>query len=125
MKCLWQGCDRPARSGRSWGRFCSSACRASAWNAAHPRQKTLDLTPQPMAIRPLSSGVPESDKTRLKPSAVAILARLQQGPATALDLARCGGGLRYGARLLELRQVGHAILAEDEGAGVWRYRLSP
>ena len=56
-------------------------------------------------------------------SARAILARLQEGPATSMDLVKAGGGFRYSARLLELRQAGHNIEAISKGEGVWEYRL--
>lgn len=41
---------------------------------------------------------------RRQSKAEAILARLEQGPATTLELAEVGG-LRFGARLLELRRT--------------------
>jgi len=51
-----------------------------------------------------------------------ILARLREGPATGLDLLRAGGGTRYGARVLELRRMGHRI--ELDRSGEWPvYRL--
>ena len=56
-------------------------------------------------------------------AARAILDRLQDGPALAAELVACGGGYRYGARLLELRQAGHNIEAIHKGEGVWEYRL--
>lgn len=34
-------------------------------------------------------------------------------------------GFRYGARLLELRQAGHVIHAQDIARGRWRWRLDP
>lgn len=44
----------------------------------------------------------------MKPSARAVLDRLRQGPATTHDLLGVGG-LRFGARLCELRALGFGI----------------
>ena len=59
-----------------------------------------------------------------KPSDVKarILARLQQGPATNVELnAIC---YRYGARIFELKRDGYAIDKACVAAGVWRYTLT-
>lgn len=51
-----------------------------------------------------------------------VLARLQQGSATNIELnAIC---YRYGARIFELKREGYPIVKEPEGAGVWRYMLT-
>lgn len=100
--CLRHGCDRP-RKGRH-GRFCSDACRAAHWKAEHGgAQQLLDFAPADKPDRP----------TRCE----LILGRLLSGgPATGLDLLRAGGGLRYSARIAELRARGHVIL----GPHPWR-----
>jgi len=50
-----------------------------------------------------------------------VLARLEQGEATNIELNRIC--YRYGARILELRRAGYPITAEPAGRGVWTYRL--
>lgn len=47
------------------------------------------------------------------------------GPSgvTTAELLQAGVGSRYGARLLELRELGHTITAEREREGSWRYIL--
>jgi hypothetical protein len=49
-----------------------------------------------------------------------ILNALQKGPATNRDLSRLAP--RFGARIMELRQIGHSIAAERDGRVVV-YRL--
>lgn len=63
---------------------------------------------------------------RLSPNALRALGRLQEGPATGLDLFRAGAGMRYGARLLELRRAGHQISKRCLGRDpeVWEYTLA-
>ena len=69
--------------------YCSDRCRSRAYDRSHPRVP-----------------VQNSDKmTR----AEKILVRLRQGPATGLDLLKAGGGTRYGARIYDLRELGHRI----------------
>jgi hypothetical protein len=51
----------------------------------------------------------------------AVLARLEQGPATSDELnALC---FRYGARIFELRKRGYDIRTEQIGVGIYRYTL--
>lgn len=76
-------------------KFCSPAHRLAAWNLAHPRLTLLPSKPSRCDM---------------------ILGRLQAGAATGLDLLRAGGGLRYGARIAELRERGHLIF----GPKPWR-----
>jgi len=54
----------------------------------------------------------------------AILAALREGPRTNWELAKVGG-LRFGARLEELRSAGHRISTHrvSEERGVFMYRL--
>ena len=56
-------------------------------------------------------------------SALRILGRLQSGPATGLEFIQAGGGIRFGARILELRSAGHDIHVEPKGEGIWLYTL--
>lgn len=87
---------------RSNQRYCSSTCKDTAYNRAHPvaRQARLDFTPA-------SSELAHAVRGR-ESKAARILARLRQGPATTWELAQAGG-IRFGARLLELRRAGHRI----------------
>ena len=99
-------CGRPFECARGDRRYCGPRCYHAAYNRAHPvsRQPRLDFTP---AASQLAHAV-RGRETR----AQRILARLQQGPATSQQLLAVGG-LRYGARLLELRRAGHKITTEE------------
>lgn len=93
--CQRKGCGRELRGKQaSW---CSEACRWKVWDEAHPR---LDFTPAASELAHAIRGR-ESKAQR-------ILARLRQGPASTMQLALVGG-VRFGARLLELRRAGHRI----------------
>jgi hypothetical protein len=124
--CGAPGCARPL-TGRQT-RYCSASCRFAAWDREHPRvsprQRRLDLTPAPQPIRALGEPpLSKAERARLKPSALAILGRLQQGPATNVELLAIGG-FRYGGRIHELRGVGHNIPEpENLGGGKRLYRL--
>lgn len=98
-------CGVMFQPGRSDQRYCSTKCKDRAYNLAHPvsRQRAIDWTP---AGRELGAAL-----DRRETKAQRILARLQRGPADTMELARLGG-VRFGARLLELRQAGHRILTE-------------
>ena len=50
----------------------------------------------------------------LTAKAEAVLARLREGPATTLELVRVGG-VRFGARVHELRDEGHRTTTEPQG----------
>ena len=50
-----------------------------------------------------------------------ILAMLQRGPATNVELSKIG--LRFGARLKELRDAGYQIVIVSEVGGVVTYAL--
>jgi hypothetical protein len=73
---------------------------------------------------PLNSTVEEADKPRLAGKAEAILAALRAGPKTNVELAHIGG-IRYSARLAELKAVGveWEITARDHATGVNTYTL--
>ena len=87
------------------------SCRLHRWAERHVKACGPRAEPQGPEIR------------RQAKASLAILGRLQAGPATGLQLATSGGGLRFGARILELRQAGHNIEAIHKGSGVWEYRL--
>ena len=60
---------------------------------------------------------------RLQRKALAILGRLMEGPATNVELMHVGG-LRFGARVAELRKAGHHIRTdENKATGVSVYTL--
>ncbi len=59
---------------------------------------------------------------RLKGSRGRILARLREGPATNAELSTIA--LRFGARLMELREAGCQIQDECAGGGLWVYTLT-
>jgi hypothetical protein len=51
-----------------------------------------------------------------------VLERLRAGPATNGELARIGG-LRYGGRIFELRQMGYDIRDARIKGGIFLYTL--
>jgi hypothetical protein len=122
--CQRRGCETVLRQKRDHGEFCSDYCRL--WANRHPED---DLRrKRPCIVRRNTQG---PSLKRHKRSALAILGRLQQGPATAWELIRAGGGTRFGARIFELRhahgegETGHDIrvIAEDDASGATRYAL--
>ena len=66
-----------------------------------------------------------STQRRLSKQCAAILARLQEGPATNSELARMA--LSYTRRLSDLREAGYAVdcYKKDEETGLNWYRLTP
>lgn len=101
-------CHRQFSPAREWHKYCSDACRAE-WHrkmpgAFIPAQARLDFTPA-ASERAHSLRHRESKAER-------VLARLKEGPATSLNLLAVGG-LRYGARIHELREAGNRIDRED------------
>lgn len=103
-------------------KYCSDACRYRAWSEKYPRLGRVRL--------PKLNPTAPSERTKgLQRKCLLILARLQQGPATNVELMQIGG-LRYGARLAELRaprvtgQPGHQIVTiENRSTGITVYRL--
>lgn len=75
----------------------------------------------PPPVAKLNPTVPAGDEVRLGKQHYAILAMLRAGPATNVELATIGQ--RFGARLLELKQAGYAIVKAQEGPGLYRYTL--
>lgn len=101
---FWCYCGALIPDRRRWrgARYCSTRCKDKQYNETHPvaRQARLDFTPAASELAHALRG----RETR----AQRILARLRQGPATTWELAQTGG-VRFGARLLELRRAGHRI----------------
>lgn len=98
--CAAPGCEAPSR-GRH-GRFCSDACRAEAW-----RQQRLPFVPEALPLPQIATPSPE-ERPRLQRACWRILRRLEQGRATNMDLLQVGG-LRFGARLKELRDADYDV----------------
>ena len=63
------------------------------------------------------------DSPRLDSQCDRMLARLQKGAATNVELA--GISLKYTSRITDLRQLGHTIDCEKQRNGVTVYRLVP
>lgn len=101
---------------RSNQRYCSSTCKDTAYNRAHPvaRQARLDFTPA-------SSELAHAVRGR-ETKASRILARLRQGPAGTMELAQIGG-IRFGARLNELKARGLRWDRADHRDGAWEYSV--
>ncbi len=65
----------------------------------------------------------EADAPRLDSQCDRMLARLQKGAATNVELA--GISLKYTSRITDLRQLGHTIECEKRKNGMSVYRLVP
>lgn len=88
--------------------YCSDSCRAESWR----RRKLTEVHEQArLDFTPAASELAHAIRGR-ETKAARILARLRQGPANSLELARVGG-LRYSARVFELRAQGHRIVTEE------------
>jgi hypothetical protein len=98
----------PVTRGGFQKKACSDACRAAAYAAAHPRWPVRPRIPR------------EPGKViHLKPSAMAVLGRLLQGPATTHELMNLHwidprgrehfGMLDFRSRLSELRRANYNI----------------
>ena len=73
----------------------------------------------------LNSSVKEEDRPRLTASLHRLLDYMRDGNwSTGPELIPIAG-LRYGARLEELKRAGYPFAREHVGEGVWRYRLIP
>ncbi len=64
----------------------------------------------------------DTERKRLTAAATRLLERLQQGPATNIDLVPVCG-IRASARVHDLRQAGHDIEAKHIEGGTWLYTL--
>ena len=85
-------------------------------------QPDLFSVPPPV-IGPRLGVVPSEERQRLSTQCRAILARLQAGPATNVELAAIA--LKYAGRISEIRQAGIPVkvLSRDHASGVTVYSL--
>jgi hypothetical protein len=90
-----------------------STGRTDAQKAIDWDQRYTDWTP---AARELARAIQKRES-----KAQLILEELRRGPASTSTLARIGG-VRFGARICELRQQGHKIITEGR-ADYAIYRL--
>lgn len=72
-------------------------------------------------LHPRDPHVVQEERPRLTGQNAAILARLQQGPATNVELAAVA--LKYTSRLSDVRAAGHRIVCQRLQGGVTEYRL--
>ena len=75
-------------------------------------QQPLPFNPAPEPMPKLNPTAPKERKGKLQRKCLAILGRLQAGPASNVELLKVGG-FRFGARLAELREAGHRIRTEE------------
>lgn len=109
-----RGCNAPLGAVRSDAVWCSDACRVARYREVQAVQ---------------SANITLPGLQRLKPSTRRVLSALtaagERGLTTA-QLCQPGvGGVRFGARVLELRSVGFTIAASQERPGSYRYKLIP
>lgn len=71
----------------------------------------------------LNSTVSESDTPRLRASHKRLLTLLSDHQWHTNRELEAVAGNRYGARLNELKDAGHAWVKEHVSGGTWRYRL--
>lgn len=89
----------------------------------HSRQAVLPLEPEVQLLPRLNPTAPKERKGALQRKCLAILGRLQAGPACNTELLGVGG-LRYSARIAELRAAGHVIHTdENKATGLVFYTL--
>ena len=79
----------------------------------------FDAPPRPIAV--VDPHVDHRDIPQLTRQSRVILERLRQGPATNAELTAVG--LRYSARIHELRRAGHEIESEQLGWSLWLFSL--
>jgi hypothetical protein len=89
-------------------------------------QQPLDFTPEPVRVASPDRRLPKELRERGKSQCARILARLEQGPATAQELTEISSH-RFGARVFDLnaklRHEGREIRCEEDvatGASVYR-----
>ena len=105
-------------------RYCTATCRLQAWGWQRGIVRKIE------DAKPKAEGCVKQTRSasleisRQHRAAIKVLARLHEGPATNVELAACGG-VRYGARLFELRQAGYNIEALPQAPGIWKYQLVP
>ena len=71
----------------------------------------------------LNPSVPKEDAPRLSRQCVAILERLRKGPMTNMDAVTELRVLNLTARVSEIRQSGHQVVATRVSGGLYRYEL--
>ena len=81
------------------------------------------LEEQPVPAIPFNPTVAESDKPRLNKAHRALLQLLSDHAWHANSELMETAGMRFGARLEELRKAGHAIVTEPRKGGTYVYRL--
>lgn len=114
LLCQRRGCGTAAVRGRL-GLFCTHRCKA--WVYDHPED---DLRKDHFCLRRKGQ---RQEQLRLTGNTGRVYRRLQEGPATSVELMQAGGGIRFGARIAELRQK-YEILAEPTfEPGIWLYTL--
>jgi hypothetical protein len=78
----------------------------------------------PVPVEPADPHVREQDRPRLSRNNLAVLRRLQQGPASTVELlAEKCGGIRPGARVFDLIEAGCQIKSDRVANGVALYTL--
>lgn len=113
-ECQECGADFGDEARRRGQRYCSARCKDKAYNRRNPvhRQAALDFD-SPSGWTPAQRE--QSAHLRKRESkAKAIVARLEHGPATTLELSWVGG-IRFSARLHELEKDGFRYQREDRG----------
>ncbi len=100
-------CGRRFRKRREKQAHCQPSCRNREWRKTHPRvpigQVLLAFDPPGEPVPGVNRSVAPQARERLQAAARRILARLREAPATNAELLKIGG-LRYGARLGEIRE---------------------
>jgi len=76
-------------------RYCSDSCRRRHWEALHPRQRALPLSPPAAPVPPVrDQRVPKPEQKRLRRMSRLILERVTRGPARASELHAMFPGAR-------------------------------
>ncbi len=106
----------------------SSKIKASPEQGAMTQPSLWDVIGKPIGADPLSMGKGENpvaeEIVRRSRNKDRVLARLEQGPATNVELVAIGG-MRAMGRVHELRQAGYRIITERVDGGLWRVTLQP
>jgi len=129
--CARRGCLMPALPGGpgrrgGHGVFCGSSCRAHAHkhpadDMRWPQQALIPADP-PVELVQRIGPTPEDIRRAQKAQTVRVLLMLRAGPVRTGDFLSAGIG-RFGARIGELRCVGHEILTTKTSEHGAVYRL--
>lgn len=86
---------------------------------------TRHRDPPRVAVPPVDPQVAEGDAPDLSRQSELILARLRKGPASVTELESFSGARRVAARILDLKEAGHAIEGFwfDRSSRLYGYRL--